>query len=57
MKNFHLKHIWLVLGVYGVWFAMFSGMEEVSHGKYWKVITSLLLGILTYYIIELKTKN
>jgi len=57
MKKFHLKHLWYVLAAYGVWFAMFSGMEEISKGKYWKAIASLLLGVIVYWIIEEKLKK
>ncbi len=57
MKKFHIKHYWYILGAYGVWFAMFSGIEEISHGKYWKVILSLILGIVVYWIIETKLER
>lgn len=52
MKKY-LKHIWIVLGAYGVWFAIFSGLEEVGRGKYWKVIASLVCGFLVFLITEL----
>jgi len=51
-KKIHLHHLWLVLAAYGVWFAVLSGVEEVVNGKYWKAITSLVLGIAVYVIIE-----
>lgn len=57
MKKFHPKHLWYILAAYGVWFAIFSGIEEVSNEKYWKVFTSLLFGLLIYYIIETKIRN
>lgn len=57
MKKLHTKHLWYILGAYGVWFAIFSGFEEMSHGKFWKAVSSILLGILVYYIIEIKNKN
>ncbi len=57
MKHFHLKHMWYALAAYGVWFAMFSGLEEISHGKNWKVVLSLILGIFVYWYIESKTHN
>ncbi len=57
MKRFHLRHLWYVLAAYGVWFAILSGLEEISQEKLWKVITSFLLGILIYYIIEIRNKN
>jgi hypothetical protein len=55
MKKFH--HIWLVFAAYGVWFAILSGSEEISHGKYWKAILALVLGFLSYLILEVKFKN
>ncbi|MDQ3099143.1 MAG: hypothetical protein M3Q44_05345 [bacterium] len=54
MKRFRLHHIWLVLGAYGVWFAIFSGLEELLRGKVWKFALSLVLGIIVYLIIESK---
>lgn len=57
MKKIHLKHIWLVLAAYGVWFAMLSGIEEVFVGKYWKVVSSLFLGFVSYLFIEIKLKK
>ncbi len=54
MKGHHLHHGWLILAAYGVWFALFSGLEEVANGKYWKLAASASLGILTYYWIETK---
>jgi len=57
MKKLHIKHLWLILAAYGVWFALFSGIEEVLHGKYWKIFLSLLLGIVVYILIELKKKD
>jgi hypothetical protein len=49
-----MHHAWLILGAYGVYFALFSGLEEVSQGKFWKMGLSLLLGLLTYLFIEYK---
>lgn len=57
MKKLHPKHIWLIFAAYGVWFAMFSGVEELFRGKYWKVAASLLLGFTIYYLIENKQKK
>ena len=57
MKKLHIKHLWLILAAYGVWFALFSGIGEVLHGKYWKIFLSLLLGIVVYILIELKKKD
>ena len=57
MKKKHkAHHFWLILGVYGVWFALFSGIEEILMGKLWKVITSLLLGLVVYVFIESQEK-
>lgn len=57
MKKLHVKHLWLVLAAYGVWFAIFSGLEEVARGKYWKVTISLLFGLVIYWLIETKFKK
>ena len=57
MKKIHLKHLWLVLAAYGVWFAMFSGIEEILNGKYWKVVVSLILGVIAYWVIETKLEK
>jgi hypothetical protein len=57
MKKLGLKQLWLVLSAYGVWFAILSGMEEVLHDKYWKVAMSLFLGLLVYYIIEIRNRK
>lgn len=51
-KKHHAHRVWLILGAYGVWFALFSGIVEVFHGVYWKFLLSLLFGILTYAVIE-----
>lgn len=53
-KRHHFHHLWLILASYGVWFAMLSGLEEITHGKYWKIVISLLFGIVTYWLIETK---
>jgi len=52
-----MKHLWLVLAAYGVWFAVLSGLEEVNHGKYWKFTLSLVLGLIAYWIIEHRLKK
>jgi len=52
-----LKHIWLILAAYGVWFAILSGLEQASTGKYWKFALSLVLGVVTYWIIERRLKE
>jgi hypothetical protein len=54
-KRHKIHHLWLVFATYGVWFAIFSGLEEINHGKYWKVALSLLLGTATYFYIEYKS--
>ena len=56
-KKHNLHHLWFILGVYGVWFAMLSGMKEAARGKFWKVILSLILGIIVYLIIEFRTEK
>ena len=56
-KRSHLHNLWLILAVYGIWFALFSGAEEMLNGKYWKVIASLALGIVIYLAIEGKSKD
>lgn len=53
-KRHQAHHLWLILGAYGVYFALFSGLEEVSHGKFWKMGLSLLLGLITYLFVEHK---
>lgn len=57
MKKRKLHHLWLVLAAYGVWFAVLSGLEEISNGKLWKAGLGLLLGVITYLIIEAKLKQ
>lgn len=57
MKKLHIKHIWLFFGAYGVWFAIFSGFEEVLIGKYWKMISALVLGAIAYIFFEYKLDN
>jgi len=49
----HFKNLWLVLAAYGVWFAIFSGLEEVFYGKLWKVVLSAIFGLLVYIAIEI----
>lgn len=56
-KRHNLHHLWLIFAAYGVWFAMFSGLEEVSNGKYWKAGLSLILGLFTYLYIEYKIER
>ena len=51
-KYMKFKHLWLILAAYGVWFAILSGVEEATNGKYWKLILGLVLGLVTYWIIE-----
>jgi len=53
-KKHQFHHLWLILAAYGVWFAIFSGIEEVMSGKFWKVLVTLLFGIVAYIIIEIK---
>ncbi len=57
MRRLHIKHLWLVLAAYGVWFAIFSGFEELLAGKFWKVSLALILGLFVYILIELTNKN
>lgn len=54
-KKHHLHRLWLIFATYGVWFAMFSGAEEITHGKFWKAGLSVILGLATYIIIESKS--
>lgn len=49
-----IKHLWLILAAYGVWFAILSGLEETFNGKYWKFALSLILGLIAYLLIEQK---
>jgi len=46
--------LWLILGAYGVWFAIFSGTEEVVNGKYWKVTLAIILAVLVYWVTRSK---
>jgi hypothetical protein len=57
MNKLRLRDLWIVLGAYGVWFAIFSGLEEISNGKIWKAGLSLVLGLVVYYLIEQKHKS
>ncbi len=57
MRKLHAKHLWLILAAYGVWFAIFSGLEEIIIGKWWKVFISILLGIIIYIIFEVRDKK
>jgi hypothetical protein len=57
MSKLRLRDLWIVLGAYGVWFAIFSGLEEVSNGKFWKAGLSLILGFVVYYLIEQRHKT
>lgn len=54
MSRHRLHHFWLILAAYGVWFALFSSLEEVMNGKLWKAFLRLLFGAVTYLIIENK---
>lgn len=53
----YLRHPWLVSGGYGVWFAVFSGLEEISTGKFWKVACSLILALLVYLPLKRKLES
>lgn len=57
MKKRHkIHHAWLIFAAYGVWFAIFSGIEEIFMGKLWKVMLSLLFGLVVYVLIEYPQK-
>jgi hypothetical protein len=49
--------IWFILGAYGIYFAILSGVEEVLNGKYWKLIFAFILGLLSYFIMGRKSRN
>ena len=51
-RSIYLQHLWLVFGAYGVWFAIFSGIEEMSTGKFWKAALSLVLALAIYFLTE-----
>lgn len=53
-KRNHFHHLWLILAAYGVWFAIFSGIEEMSHGKFWKAGLSFVLGVIVYLVVEFR---
>ena len=58
MKKRHgLHHIWLIFATYGVYFAIFSGLQEVAKGIWWKFVLSLILGTATYFYIEWKMRE
>ncbi len=56
-RSKYLRHLWLVFGAYGVWFAIFSGIEEMSTGKLWKVTLSLALALVIYFVTEAKRQT
>ncbi len=47
-KQDYMNTVWTFLGIYGVWFAVLSGLQELSQGIYWKVLASLLLAYAVY---------
>lgn len=53
-KKHKVHHLWLIIAAYGVWFALFSGLEEMFNGKIWKIGTSLLLGLVIYLLVEFR---
>jgi hypothetical protein len=58
MKRANLLYrLWLVLGAYGVWFAIFSGLEELSSGKFWKAGLSLTLALAVYVLTYARPKQ
>jgi hypothetical protein len=44
--------LWPFLGIYGVWFAIFSGIQEILAGVYWKAAASLVLALAVYWSME-----
>jgi hypothetical protein len=40
-----IKTVWAILGIYGIWFAVLSGLEEAISGKFWKVALALILAL------------
>ncbi len=57
MRKHKFHHLWLIIATYGVWFAVLSGVEEITHGKFWKVFLSLVLGVIVYIIIETRLEK
>lgn len=57
LMKIKVHQFWLILAAYGVWFAIFSGLQEAFRGVYWKALASLILGIATYFYIEYKLKK
>jgi hypothetical protein len=49
------KKLWAILGAYGIWFAVFSGGEELVNGKYWKVAACLILAVSVYIATKPKS--
>jgi len=56
-RSIYLQRLWLVFGAYGVWFAIFSGIEEISNGKYWKAGVSLVLALAIYFLMEVRRQS
>lgn len=55
-RTHHLHRLWLVFGAYGVWFAIFSGLEELGTGKFWKAALSFALALAVYVLTEARRK-
>jgi hypothetical protein len=53
----HLYRLWLVLGAYGVWFAIFSGLEKLGSGKWWKAGLSFALALAVYVLTYARPKE
>lgn len=53
-KKHYLDNIWVLFGAYGVWFTIFSGLEEIQSGKYWKSALAFGLAVATNIAIVRK---
>jgi hypothetical protein len=47
-----VKHVWLIIGTWAVFFAVFSAIEEVASGNLFKTVAALIFGTLTYLAIK-----
>ena len=52
MTSNPIKHIWIFLSAYGVFFALLSwGQEIFTKGLVWKGAGALLLGLILYKVV------
>lgn len=52
MSKNPIKHIWIFLSAYGVFFALLSwGQEIFTRGFVWKGLGALILGFILYKVV------